>query len=295
MSDEKRRAGDMVGKGSAWAELFYGSLSGMAFGLISPVAGQPFDVIKTKMQADPKYQGGALSTARGVISAEGLRGLYRGLSPILASTGVQKTVLFAAYAGSRRVVEESEVDMLVNPIPGSHGLRPSILIGGVMAAAARTVVETPFELAKVRWQTGGSIYTGKGFQPSWAQLTELYTGAPQTFYRAALMLGFFFVTVDYTERLAPDLMAVPLLGGFFKGGVCATIGWGLAWPFEVAKSLVQSNQGVCGSTLTILGDIVRRSGPAGLWRGFLPGAMRSIVANGAGMAVYQLTQVTARG
>ena len=90
-------------------------------------------------------------------------------------------------------------------------------------------------------------------------------------------------------------MAVPLLGGFIKGGVCATIGWGLAWPFEVAKSLVQSNQGVRGSTLTILGDIVRRSGPAGLWRGFLPGAMRSIVANGAGMAVYQLTQATARG
>ena len=50
--EEGRRAGDMVGKGTSTMELLYGSLSGMAFGLVSPIAGQPFDIVKTKMQAD---------------------------------------------------------------------------------------------------------------------------------------------------------------------------------------------------------------------------------------------------
>ena len=47
----ERRAGDMIGKETSFAELIYGSVSGMMFGLVSPIAGQPFDVVKTKMQA----------------------------------------------------------------------------------------------------------------------------------------------------------------------------------------------------------------------------------------------------
>ena len=44
-------SGSTVGKGSTTLELIYGSISGMAFGLVSPLASQPFDTLKTKMQA----------------------------------------------------------------------------------------------------------------------------------------------------------------------------------------------------------------------------------------------------
>ena len=43
-------------------------------------------------------------------------------------------------------------------------------------------------------------------------------------------------------------------------------------------------------TLAVLRQIWLAEGAAGLYRGFVPGAMRSFVANGAGMAVYQFTQ-----
>ena len=59
-------------------------------------------------------------------------------------------------------------------------------------------------------------------------------------------------------------------------------------------SRVQSAPGsgvkTSGGTLAALGGILRDSGVKGLYRGFLPGALRSFVANGAGMAVYQFTQ-----
>ena len=160
---EERRAGDMVGKGSSTTELLLGSISGMAFGLVSPIAGQPFDVVKTKMQADARFAGQSpMSVVRSIMRTEGLIGMYRGMLPILASTGVQKTVLFTANAGARRSVERSGIPVLVEPIPGTAGLKPSVLIGGVAASAARTVVETPFELMKVRLQTGGTIRTSGG-------------------------------------------------------------------------------------------------------------------------------------
>ena len=282
-----RRSGQMLGTGSSTTELVYGMLSGMAFGLISPVAAMPFDCVKTKMQAEARFRsGGVASVVRAIIAESGAVGFYRGLLPILASTGVQKTVLFAANSGSRRACENSGIRALAEPIPGTGGLKCSILIGGVVAAAARTVVETPFELTKVRWQTGGSVLA----QGSIAQIRELYIGATATFARAALMLTTFFVLCDYTERTAPELVAKPLLGGFFKGGICATAAWLVAWPFETVKSRVQGSEASGESTLQVMRKIVSEDGPRALYRGFLPGAGRSFVANGVGMAVYSYTQ-----
>ena len=37
-------------------------------------------------------------------------------------------------------------------------------------------------------------------------------------------------------------------------------------------------------------QLAASDGLRGLYRGFLPGALRSFVANGAGMAVFQFTQ-----
>ncbi len=45
-----------------------------------------------------------------------------------------------------------------------------------------------------------------------------------------------------------------------------------------------------GSTLAIVRQLAASDGLRGLYRGFLPGALRSFVANGAGMAVFQFTQ-----
>jgi solute carrier family 25 carnitine/acylcarnitine transporter 20/29 len=298
----------MVGKGDSTMELLYGSISGMAFGLISPIAGQPFDTIKTKMQAETRFaSSGSWSVASSIVKADGFTGLYRGLTPILASTGVQKSVLFAANSSARRAVENSGVDMLTTPIPLTAGLKPGVIVGGVAAAAARTVVETPFELMKVRRQTGaswriaegggagGGVVGGGGVGETFSlsQVKEFYTGAWSTFSRAAIMLGTFFVLCDYSERLVPDLVAMPLTGGFFKGGCCATVAWGVAWPFEVVKSKVQGAEGAQyrgKSQLSIIRGIMAQNGVRGLYRGFLPGAMRSFVSNGAGMAVYQFTQ-----
>ena len=76
-------------------------------------------------------------------------------------------------------------------------------------------------------------------------------------------------------------------------GVCATVAWAIAWPLEVAKNKVQGAEGALykgRSTLAIVRQVAATDGLRGLYRGILPGALRSFVANGAGMAVYQFTQ-----
>jgi hypothetical protein len=188
MSDEKRKTGQMVGKGDSAMEFLVGALSGLAFGLVSPLASQPFDVLKTKMQAQTKFAGqGPVDVAKDVLRNEGISGLYRGMLPILASTGIQKSALFAANSGARRACEDSGIAALTQPIPFSGGLSPSVIVGGIASGTARTVVETPFELIKVRWQTGGTFRSSAGIF-SMSQLAELYTGAFATWGRGTLML-----------------------------------------------------------------------------------------------------------
>ena len=48
--DEKRGAGSMIGTEGGLVETAWGFISGGLFGLASPLAGQPFDTIKTRMQ-----------------------------------------------------------------------------------------------------------------------------------------------------------------------------------------------------------------------------------------------------
>ena len=72
---------------------------------------------------------------------------------------------------------------------------------------------------------------------------------------------------------------------------------GGAHAVQVVKSMVQGRDGAryAGmSSGTIMRQIVATNGVLGLWRGILPGALRSIASNGAGMAVYQVPQTYIR-
>eukprot|EP00277_Geminigera_cryophila_P009257 CAMPEP_0179405718 /NCGR_PEP_ID=MMETSP0799-20121207/450_1 /TAXON_ID=46947 /ORGANISM="Geminigera cryophila, Strain CCMP2564" /LENGTH=275 /DNA_ID=CAMNT_0021176613 /DNA_START=24 /DNA_END=851 /DNA_ORIENTATION=+ len=270
-----------------------GLLSGMAYGLVNPLVGHPFNLVQTRMQADAAYKGtGAIATAKSIMKAEGFRGFWRGLVPPLMGSTAYRGVLFAGYSAAFAACQDTA---LAKPVPGSGGLAPAVLVGAVTAASCRTAVETPLELIKVRRMLGQPWMTGNTVASlfSLKQVRELYKGSSATLARSTGMLVTFFTLLDYTTRFFPVAIATPIVGPFIKGGLCTTIGWAVAWPAEVVKSRVQGDTtGTLAkkSTLQLIRDISRQEGFRGLYRGFAPGACRSFVANGASMVVYQFFQ-----
>lgn len=125
-----------------------------------------------------------------------------------------------------------------------------------------------------------------------SSISHFYHGFGATLARTTGLLGSFFVMVDYSVRYAPDLVNTPLIGPFFKGGVCATTAWVFAFPFESAKSVIQADttgkyRNLRNSTWVVMKELYKERGLAkGLYRGFLPGASRSFFANGTSMIVY---------
>ena len=49
--------GQLVGNQNAGIEAIMGLLSGMAYGLVNPLVGHPFNLVQTRMQADAAYKG----------------------------------------------------------------------------------------------------------------------------------------------------------------------------------------------------------------------------------------------
>jgi len=203
---------------------------------------------------------GAIATAQSIWRVEGFRGFWRGLVPPLLGSTAYRGVLFSAYSAAFAACKDTP---LAKPVPGLGGLAPAVVVGAVAAASARTAVETPLELIKVRrmlkqpWMTG----SGVGSLFSVGQVLELYKGSSATLARSTGMLCTFFVLIDYTTRYFPVAIATPIIGPFIKGGLCTTIGWAVAWPAEVVKSRVQGDTtGTLAkkSTISLIRDVARQ-------------------------------------
>ena len=96
----------------------------VAFGAASPLVGHPVDSVKTRMQSDARYAASsALQTARGVLRAEGLRGLYRGLLFPLVGSSFFRSTQFGVFGASMSAMRHSP--LLSRELPFSGGLSRS--------------------------------------------------------------------------------------------------------------------------------------------------------------------------
>jgi hypothetical protein len=233
----RRLQGAMAGSGSSLQEALYGLAGGIAFGFVSPCIGHPFDTVKTRMQVDAAYHNKTFSqTVRQIYRSEGiLRGFYRGFIPPLFGSMAFRGLLFSTYSGSYSACEK--VAVLRDPIPYSGGLHPSVLIGAFSAAVVRAVIESPLDFMKVRYmvaekqgkahilQDQGAESLKSSLRHPLQTLRHLYHGFTPTLLRTLGLVGSFFVMVDYSVRYIPEVVNAPMIGPFFKGGICATTAW----------------------------------------------------------------------
>lgn len=259
------------------------------------------------MQAEAAYKSSSfLQTVSGTFRHEGVRGFYRGFVPPLLGSMAYRGAGFSAYSAGFSAC--TNIPVLSDAIPFTGGLRPSVLVGALASAFARATIESPLDFVKLRLQIGKGVMQDAAFTQQAGStmanspisfIRHLYSGYTTTLYRTMVMLGGFFVFVDYANRYMPDVVNKPLIGPFVKGGICATAAWGVAFPWETVKSTIQGDttgrfKSSRWVTWTVMRELYREGGIKRLYRGFGPGASRSFFANGASMIVYSWFQDTVR-
>jgi len=248
---------------------------GGVYGLVCTAVGQPFDTIKTRMQAKPGVEKfGSLSVGTKLFQSEGLGGLYRGTTPMLLSGGFQRASQFFFYESTHRFIVDN-----MPPAERFLGLFDyQVLLAGLMGGAGRTIVESPAEYIKVRRQVGQSWY-----------FSRMYEGFGTTGLRnSILFMNFALVTDIWKGVIFPPREGHG--GGvspFIDFAVCANFAWLSIWPLDVVKSQIQSGHFCDRSTFVLLRETVS-SGI--MFRGLVPGLVRSTIANGLSGIAYVRVQ-----
>jgi len=101
----------------------------------------------------------------------------------------------------------------------------------------------------------------------------------------------YFILLDSGRRKFPELFRRPILGPFLASGIAATFAWWVVWPLENMKSQVQGNYGKDLPVVARMRLVIKeRGGFFGLYRGIVPGSIRSFMSNGTSMIAMSWAQ-----
>ena len=287
---------------SAFKDLFSGIVGGGALVL----AGHPLDLIKVRLQTQPKPAPGqppmfrgALDCAMQTVRKEGVRALYKGVASPLVGVPPIYAIVFGAYGFSKRLLMPQ------------GAVEPSLSVvwwAGCATGVATTVITTPIELVKARLQLqynrSGEKARYSGFGHCMATvareegLRALFRGTVVTLWRDVPGTGAWFLANEVTKRmLIPeggskgDLGAGALL---FAGGMAGIANWLAIFPLDVIKSRLQTDQsgkyrsGHAG-IVQVARELVAEGGVRGLFKGLTPALVRSFPANAACFAATDYT------
>ncbi|XP_078442501.1 mitochondrial substrate carrier family protein [Wolffia australiana] len=284
--------------------------AGTVGGVAQLVVGHPFDTIKVKLQSQPaplpgqppKFAG-AMDAVKQTLSAEGPRGLYKGMGAPLATVAAFNALLFTV---------RGQMEGLVRSEPGSPLSVNQQVVCGAGAGVAVSFLACPTELIKCRLQaqsalSGASSSAAKYSGPmdvarqvmrSEGGIRGLYKGLVPTLAREvpgnAVMFG---VYEAVKQQLAGGTDTSSLGRGSLiaAGGVAGASFWGAVYPTDVVKSMLQvddhKNPKFSGS-LDAFRKIFASEGVKGLYRGFGPAMARSVPANAACFLAYEVTRAS---
>ncbi|KAI0633534.1 mitochondrial carrier [Trametes polyzona] len=281
--------------------------AGTAGGIAQVLVGQPFDIVKVRMQTAPAgTYSGMLQCAGGILKNEGPLAFYKGTLTPLLGIGVCVSIQFAALEYSKRYFARQNV---LNGRGGPDGMAlgsGQLFVSGVFAGLANGVVSGPVEHIRIRLQTQSAtnpVYAGPfdAMKKIFTQhgVAGIYKGQVVTLWREALGYGIYFWAY---EKLMQREMAkkgirrdqVNPANAVLFGAAAGYALWAVIYPIDMIKSRMQtdgfshSDGQKYKSTLDCVRTVWRTEGIAAFTRGLGPTLIRSPFANGATFLGFEL-------
>ncbi|ORY26504.1 putative Carnitine/acyl carnitine carrier [Naematelia encephala] len=281
-------------------------LSGGAGGIACVLVGHPFDLTKTRLQtASPGTYTGAVDVVRKTIAADGIKGMYRGITPPLVGVTPIFAISFWGYDMGKRIVYAATPNRKVQALS-----IPEIALAGGLSAVPATLVAGPAErikvLLQVQGQGGNTAYSGPVdvLRKLYAEggLRSIFRGTVATLARDGPGSAVYFATYEVLKkRLSkpPGTLpsgetapAPPLSLGavMFAGGSAGVAMWALAIPPDTIKSRLQSApHGTYSGFMDCARKLITADGVTALWKGFGPAMARAFPANAATFVGVELS------
>jgi hypothetical protein len=292
-------------------DLLAGSLGGMAGKLIE----YPFDTLKVRLQTAYRAAAAPVAAAsaaaapaltpsavlRAIVSADGLRGLYRGMSLPLAGTVLETATLFSANGWlKRRLAAAGEI------APGDELPMRYVLLAGAGTGFCVAWLLTPIELVKCRLQVSGQPVAGAPpgtVHAAYAGPLDcaarcVAEGGPRALFRghAGTLLRevpgtacWFGAYESFLRAFAPPgqprdaLHPATVIAAGASGGMAY---WAVMYPADTVKSAMQTG-GTSLSFAATARAVYASGGLRALYAGATPTMLRAAPSNAAIFVVYE--------
>ncbi|CAO1638071.1 unnamed protein product [Parajaminaea phylloscopi] len=239
----------------------------------------PFDVVKTRIQLEPKGSADAsmLKMTRKIIASEGAAGLLTGFGPTAVGYLIQGGAKFAGFEYFKSRFARS-----AGSLETAQKYRMAIYIGGASAAEliASTLL-TPLEAARIRLVSERGY--AKGLvgavtrMASEGGLREFYAGyAPILCKQIPYAIGQFMTNEALLEVVQKNAFLNDLGKSGKAGQVTVQLGCGLgagvaaailSHPADYLLSKINQGGGGKGSAMSKLITLAKEAGPTGVWAG----------------------------
>lgn len=275
-----------------------GFIAGAVAGLAECIVCQPFDFLKTRFQLNSTQTNPSLIRAfRDVLFNEGFFKFYRGASAEMLSIMPKNAAMYGVYDfTSKYLRQQHQANIDSSMVP---------CLSALIASLPEAFIVTPFQVVKVRMQSKDytSLYKNSA-QCTRAILEKEGAGAflngfRVTYMRNAIWNSVYFTTMMVFERYTANSSSTKESSGGFsvKGALTKMLSGFVAGsfatcfnaPFDVVKSRIQNSASGNGSIVTIFGDIIKKEGMGGLYKGFAPKVVRMGVGGGVAIAVFDST------
>ncbi|KAI1620817.1 MC family mitochondrial carrier protein [Exophiala viscosa] len=302
MGDSAEELEAHAAQNGSWARTAKDLSSGAAGGVAQVLLGQPFDIIKVRLQTTSKYPN-AVSCATSIFRNEGPTAFYKGTLTPLIGIGACVSVQFGAFHYARRAFEERNLKAN-RPADLSYG---QYYLSGAFAGLTNSVLSGPIEHVRIRLQTqphgADRLYSGpldciKKLSAHEGVLRGLYRGQAVTYWREAQAYGVWFLTFEYL--MAQDMkrnnvkrseISSPKIA--FYGGLAGEALWIASYPFDVVKSKMQTDGFGPDQKYKSMRDCFAKTwmveGMRGFWKGIVPTLARAMPVSAGTFAVVEMT------
>jgi len=281
--------------------------AGTAGGIAQVLVGQPFDIVKVRMQTSAKgTYSGMMQCAGGILKNEGPLAFYKGTLTPLLGIGACVSIQFGVLEWAKRYFARQNI---LRGRGGSDGRLLSgeqLVVAGVLAGLGNGVVSGPVEHIRIRLQTQSNtkpmyagpfdairkIYSAHG-------IAGIYKGQAVTLLREATGYGVYFLTYEKLMQWEMSKKGIRReqinpANTVLYGAAAGYALWAVIYPIDMIKSRMQTDGFTSStgqkytSTLDCVRKVWRTEGISAFSRGLAPTLIRSPFANGATFLGFEM-------
>ena len=271
-------------------------IAGSCAGIIQVLLGQPFDIIKVRLQTQAGQYSSMGDCISKIYTNEGPLAFYKGTVSPLIGISACVSIQFSSNEFAKRLISRKN-----KKTKNTTNLsRTDFVISGAFSGFCNSFAITPVELIRIKLQVQGNSNTNKysGSVDCFRKIFQdngfrgLYQGLLITILRELpaymIYFGSYETLMQISERKYGERSKIPITNIVGYGAIAGVLLWLGTFPIDVVKSIIQAESYEKKKTINVaIRDVYRRSGISGFFNGLTPCLMRAPPINAATFLAFE--------